>query len=87
MVYKLAKSGTPKYEVIELGAKVCKTLKVTYFADIPWSECHNQVADKFTALKKILRRLYEGKEDKVLLEEISNYSSQDIVDIFTHEIN
>jgi hypothetical protein len=71
-----------KYQEIVLGERVCEKLKDIYFKDIPWVECHKQVADKLTHLKRIAKRFYVDKDRVEILKELVKYSEQDIVDAF-----
>lgn len=73
---------------IDVGENVCKLIKKMYFHDTHWSQCYRQVADKFTMMKKILRRFY-GLEKKDLTtdiwEKIEKYTEKDIEEVFLLE--
>lgn len=53
MAYQYARSGVPKYDVIELGARVCENIKRVLYPETPWAECYKDVAAKFSKLKEI----------------------------------
>jgi len=80
----ISKSGVPKFEEIELGSRVCKTIKETFFKDEEWAKCCYKVADKFTQLKVIMRKVLPDAKDSDRLEMISKYSSEDLEDAFSH---
>lgn len=67
---------------VELGALVCKKLKVIYFNETPWVSCYRDVADKFTALKAIARKFYINKSNIEIINELLKYNDQDILDAF-----
>jgi hypothetical protein len=71
-----------KYPEITLGEPVCSKLKDIYFKDIPWSQCHRQVASKFTALKEIITKFYADRTRIDALKELILYSDKDIMDVF-----
>jgi hypothetical protein len=71
-----------KYQEITLGESVCIKLRDIYFRDMPWVECHNQVADKFTALKAIILKFYADKSRLDAMKELIQYSDQDIIEAF-----
>jgi hypothetical protein len=71
-----------KFEEITLGEAVCITLRNIYHTDTPWPACYQQVADKFTELKKIMRKFYADKSDLEILKELVRYSQDDIKDAF-----
>ena len=67
---------------INLGAMVCDQLKIIYFRNEKWIDCHARVTEKFTALKKIMRKFYPEKTTSEILREVGKYSREDIADIF-----
>jgi len=69
-------------EAIELGARVCKRLKVIYFSEKAWVDCHEEVALKFTALKQIAKKFYGDKEELEVLRELAKYTDDGIKDAF-----
>jgi hypothetical protein len=71
-----------KYQEITLGEPVCGKLRDIYFRDIPWVDCHNDVIQKFTALKMIVSKFYSDKVLVEALKELVRYSEQDIIDVF-----
>lgn len=81
MAYKYAKSGTPKLEEIELGARICKTIKNGYFPDKDWGQSCNDVANLLTSLKVVMRKMCPDLTEIQRLIELSNYTIQDIMDI------
>jgi hypothetical protein len=68
---------------ITLGEDICRKLKGLYFADIPWIDCHQDVAKKFSALKVVARRFYVGLTETQMLEELARYQNQDIADAYS----
>ena len=74
----------PKAEEIELGARVCDTIKKTYFVDKDWVDCYRHVAEKFTAIKVIMRKLFPAMKELEMLEMISKYTKDDVEDAFSH---
>lgn len=70
------------YSEIVIGETVCKKLKDLYFNDKEWVDCYNQVAQKFTELKRILRKFYTDKIDVDIFRELIKYSSDDINEVF-----
>lgn len=62
---------------------MCEKLKDIYFKEISWSECHREVAKKFSELKKIMRKFYSGQSDEDILAKLITYSNQDIIDAFS----
>ena len=51
-----------KYQEIILGEPICKRLKEIYFSDISWPKCSRQIANKFTLLKKVMRKIYSDMD-------------------------
>lgn len=71
-----------KYQVITLGESICDRMKTIYFKYVNWSDCHQDVAKKFSELKKIMRKFYAGQTDEEILSKLITYSNQDIIDAF-----
>jgi hypothetical protein len=67
---------------ITLGETVCEKLKALYFKDSPWPECYQQVADRFTELKRHARQFYAGQGDVDILKELIKYSTHDIDEMY-----
>jgi DNA topoisomerase IB len=74
-----------KYSEITLGSTICEKLKAIYHSDDSWIDCHNQVAAKFSNLKRIMRKFYTDKDDLDILKELIRYENKDIEDIFDTE--
>lgn len=68
--------------MVTFGETVCEKLKIIYFEKQSWKECHQEVVDKFTQLKKIARKFYVGKSELEMLQELSRFSFQDLEDAF-----
>lgn len=71
-----------KYPEITLGEPIYEKLKQIYFANAPWSECYRQVADKFTLVKRIMRKIYPDKDILDLLREINKFDTMSYQDAF-----
>lgn len=71
--------------MVTLGETVCAKLRDIYFANIPWIDCHTDVAARFTHLKIIARNFYTDKSEHEMLIELNKYSQQDILDAFSAE--
>ena len=71
-----------KYPEITLGETVTGMIRNVYHHDDEWPACYKQVADKFTELKKIMRKFYTDKSDLEILKELIRYSQDDIKDAF-----
>lgn len=71
-----------KYPTITLSELPVEKIKTIYFPDQPWADCYKEVAQKFTALKQIMRKFYTDKEEIEMLRELATYSKEDIQDAF-----
>ena len=69
-----------------LGAPICIKLKNIYFSEIKWPDCYKEVANKFTQIKRIARKLYADKEELAMLKELARYSQDDIKDMAESEL-
>lgn len=70
--------ATPKYEVIELGARVCKLIKDFYYADQEWAKCAMDIADTFTKAKEAARKMYPDFTDHHMLSTLGKYDKFDM---------
>lgn len=57
---------------------VCEKLKTIYYPHKPWIECYKDVATKFTALKKVIRKYYPDQPDVEVVRNLNKYSVEDI---------
>jgi hypothetical protein len=73
--------------MVTLGETVCEKLRIIYHTDQPWPECYKHVAQKFSALKQIMRKFYSEKTEIEILIELQRYSHQDILDAFEMQGN
>jgi len=71
-----------KYPEITLGATICEKLKIIYFHNKSWQECHGDVSKKFSDLKQRMRKFYTDKTDLEILKELIKYDTMDIEEIF-----
>lgn len=79
----MSQGNKAAYEEIDIGARICTLLKEMYFVDIPWVDCYRQVADKFTLLKKILRKFYGISNQDELMEKVKLLDKTLIEDAFS----
>ena len=68
-------------ELVNLGERICITIKQLYFADTPWNECYRKVGDKFTEVKRKARKCLPQMNEKEMLKELRNFSTTDIEDM------
>ena len=73
------------HQQVILGAAICDKLRDFYFKDIPWVECCQEVAVKYTDLKKLSRKFFIDKTDVEILIEVNKYSTSDIGDALTKD--
>jgi hypothetical protein len=66
---------------MNLGSTVCVQLKSFYWLEKPWPECYQDVAQKFTDLKKVARKFYADKDTLGVLSELIRYSGKDLDDM------
>jgi len=78
MAYNYALNGVPKLPEIELGARVCKLIKDFYFADKPWIEAKQPVADTFTKAKAAARKMYPDMDETQMLMALGKYDKFDM---------
>ena len=72
--------------MMNLGQTVCEKLKAIYHIDTHWSKCYQDVAERFTKLKRIARKFYADKSELEMLKEIARYPENDIKDIAESEL-
>ena len=68
---------------IILGSTICEQLKAIFHTESAWSECHQDIAKKFTELKVKARKFYSGKADIEILKELQRYAKEDITDMMS----
>jgi hypothetical protein len=84
MPHEFKPSGTPKYEEIELGARVCNLLKRFYHADYDWVQAKDDIGRKFTTIKSSARKIYADKTENEMLDLLGKYDKFDF-DILLEE--
>ena len=68
----------PKTTEVDLGTIICKNLKEIYFSEKKWPECYMQIAQKFTKLKRIMRKFYSDDKEIDVLRRLRSFSEADI---------
>lgn len=79
---------TRTQEIMEehkLGANLCKKIKHIYFNDKTWVDAHEDVAKKFTMLKRIMRHIYPDHHINEILNQLNNFNANDLDDVFASE--
>lgn len=80
MSIEYAANGIPRFNLITLGEDVCNLIKKVYFAQTKWIDCYQQVADKFTELKRIIRISGVAKNEHEIISILRGFSETDLLD-------
>lgn len=65
---------------INLGAQVCERLRIIYYKNKKWTECHKEVSKDFSRLKEIAKKFYTDLTEHEILVELNRYNDSDILD-------
>jgi hypothetical protein len=68
-----------------LGEGICSAIKTIFYPDIPWPKCYMQVAKKFSELKAKGIKFYGNKTKFEVVQELTKYSHQDMIDLFDYK--
>jgi hypothetical protein len=71
-----------KHPEITLGEPICEKIKNIYHANKSWQACYKQVSEKFTILKRLMRKIYPDKDILELLREINKFDTMSYQEIF-----